>query len=107
MSVSPIPTVILTTILILALSSCSEEYADKEKRLIDLVADTRLGEGASDYWLEMRGTYFTGEWYKVALIFGMGNDDGDREVCQEIANFENKIDNGSSIKWRCVAANGK
>jgi hypothetical protein len=92
---------ILIALLTVILSSCGEDYGDKEERLVNLVAKNPLGD--SDYWLELRGDW-TGEWYKVGLIFGFGGS-GDYTVCQEIADDQNSQAGGSTPKYRCVAAN--
>ena len=64
---------ILIALLSLILSSCGEDYEKKEEQLVNLVAKNRMGD--SDYWLELRGDW-TGEWYKVGLIFGFGGGGG-------------------------------
>lgn len=91
---------IIITLAVVILGACEEDYHDKEKRLFELVSDSSMG--STDYWLELKGDW-TGEWYKVALVFGFGSGDG--TACQEIADDQNSRLDGWAPKYRCVAAN--
>lgn len=85
----------------LVLLACEETYRDHEDCLVDLISNQRMGD-TTDYWLERKGSW-SGEWDKVVLIFGFGS--GDYQVCQEIAEDQNRRERRIRPNYRCGPAN--
>jgi hypothetical protein len=64
------------------LGSCEENYTDRLKKFEQRIASNRVGAFSSDYWLVKLNVM--GEWEKVALVFGFGDN---RVACNDYAQL--------------------
>jgi len=80
------------------LGSCEEHYADRIKKFEARIAANRLGAFSPDYWLVKHNAI--GEWEKVALVFGFGDN---RSACNDYAQLY--MQRYTAARVICQAAN--
>lgn len=81
-----------------AISGCSK--SDPNEKLLRLVKDTEFS--VPIVLMEMRGNFYTSQWFEVTLYFGYGAD-GNFEACRSEADRLNRDNN--EIKYRCRLIN--
>ena len=83
---------------LILLAGCDSSYDEKVEKLSSLVERNQMG--GTDYFLEKKGEYFQGEWFKTGLIFGVIDD---HNLCTEIKDYlEGRYPNE---RYRCRPGN--
>lgn len=82
---------------ILGLTACSPGPAENTEKLASFVESRDFG--APVVFMEMRGSFFIENWYKVTLYFGYSYDENWTTCMEDAERWSNQPGAGS---FRCV-----